>query len=116
MKKSILILSMIVLISSCKKEAITEYDCSNHTPTYTADVKPILDGNCMGSGCHSSSRKAAGYDLSNYNGALNASGKDAFLGAIQHKTGYKKMPRFDSKLSEENIKTISCWVQNGAPE
>jgi hypothetical protein len=116
MKKIFVVLSLLTIVSACKKEALTAYGCSNLTPTYTTDVKPILDGNCMGSGCHSSSRKAAGYDLSNYNGALNASGKDAFLGAIQHKSGYKKMPRFDSKLSEENIKTISCWVQNGATE
>ncbi len=107
---------LLFFFSACKKEDITQYDCTGITPTYTANIKSILDANCLGSGCHSGSLPARGYNLSNYSGAKNASGKSAFLGSIQHKSGYSKMPKGGSQLSEADIKLVSCWVQNGAPE
>lgn len=106
----------VVILSNCKKEEIDTVDCSGTTPTYTANIKSIMDRDCAGSGCHSSSAKRSGYDLSSYAGVSTAAKSKAFLGAIQHKSGYSKMPKGASKLSDADVKTVTCWVQNNMPE
>ena len=106
----------LAIIAGCKKDAITTYDCTGVAPTYTVDIKPILDANCATSSCHSATAKKEGYDLSSYSTSKSASGKSAFLGSIQHKSGYKAMPEGRAALDEADIKLISCWVQNGAPQ
>ena len=74
MKKIILssILAVVITISACKKPVATT-DCAGTTSTYTTNVKPILDANCVT--CHNGSNKSGGYDLSTYSHAKNA--KDA---------------------------------------
>jgi hypothetical protein len=113
---SILVIGIITFFTQCKKDAIDQFDCSGITPTYTTNVKAILDTRCSTSGCHSASKKAAGIDLSNYSSASAESKKGRFLGSIQHKSGYDAMPKGSSKLDDATIKIISCWVQNGSPE
>lgn len=111
-----IVLFGLLALTQCKKETIDAYDCTGVAPTYTTDVKSILDASCATSGCHNASSAKGGYNLSTYQGAQQAAGKEAFLGSIQHKSGFSKMPRGGSKLAETNIKLISCWVQNGMPE
>ena len=105
-----------VVLISCQKDPISTVDCTGVTPTYSVDIKSILDINCATSGCHNSGSKQAGIDLSTYSGAKNASLQDRFLGAIQHKKGYSPMPQNSAKLSGDKIDLITCWVQNGAVE
>jgi len=107
---------IIFYTSSCNKKEITKYDCTGITPTYTSNVKSILDANCAFSGCHNASSKADGIDLSSYSSAKSQSSNDKFLGSIQHISGYDDMPQNASKLDDATIKTLSCWVQNGSPE
>lgn len=123
MKNRIKIASTIVALvistlffSQCKKEEVDTVDCSNVTPTYTSNVKSILDANCATSGCHNTSSKKSGYDLSTYETTKTAANNQAFVGSVQHKSGYSKMPRGASKLSEADVKTITCWVQSGMPQ
>ena len=116
MKKIYVACFALAIIAGCKKDAITTYDCTGVAPTYTVDIKPILDANCATSSCHSATAKKEGYDLSSYSASKSASGKSAFLGPIQHKSGYKAMPEGRAALDEADIKLISCWVQNGAPQ
>lgn len=111
----------IATITSCKKEdttpvSPTTFDCTSTTPTYTIDVKPIMDNNCATSGCHSSSSRADGKDYSSYTAVKNGSSSNSFMGSIQHLSGYKAMPQGKSKLSDAQIKTISCWIENGKPQ
>jgi hypothetical protein len=117
---SIFVTASLVLVvfytSSCKKKKITTYDCTGVTPTYTADVKSILDAHCATSGCHSAASHAKGIDLSSYSSSNNAAGNDNFIGSIQHASGYNAMPQGASQLDDATIKTLSCWVQNGRPE
>jgi hypothetical protein len=35
------------------------------------------------------------------------------MGSMQHLSGYSNMPKGGSKLSDAQLKTISCWIQNG---
>lgn len=111
----ILILSAGLLFS-CNKSSTTTYDCSGANPTYTQDIKSILDANCATSGCHNSSSQAHGINLSTYSEVVTESGKARFMGSIEHQSGYAAMPENKPKLSDADIQSIYCWIQNGKQE
>lgn len=111
----VVVLATVSVFAGCKKETPTTYDCSGYTPTYTADVKPLMDTYCSRSGCHNSTSKEAGKDLSSYAGTKSAAGSSSFLGSMQHLSGYEAMPQGGSKLTDAQLRTIGCWVQNGMP-
>lgn len=106
----------LLIALGCKKEEVQVFDCAGLTPTYTADIKAILDANCNTSGCHDVNTSSGNIDLTTYAKAKSESVKDRFLGSIQHKSGYRAMPDNEPKLSDALIQKISCWVQNGSPE
>jgi hypothetical protein len=118
MKKLIVISAIlsITFIDACKKKSVTTYDCAGTTPTYLANVKPILDASCATSNCHSATTKASGIDLSTYVAAKAYSSNEKFLKSIQHISGADAMPKGGSKLSDDKIKLIYCWTNNGTPE
>ncbi len=102
--------------SSCGKDAIDMVECTGLTPTYTADIKPILDASCAKSGCHDSITKQKGFDFSSYATAMPISQGDSFLGAIQRKDGFRPMPDDGPQLSADKIELLTCWVQSGSPQ
>jgi cytochrome c553 len=118
MKKVSIVFAVLVTVMalSCKKDAITTVDCTGVAPTYTSAVKAILDAKCATSGCHGASNPADGLDYSSYTAAKTNGAKDAFRGSIQQLSGYTAMPKGSSKLSDADIKTLNCWVQNGQPQ
>lgn len=118
MKKILItsILSIICVFAACKKDEIETYDCTGLTPTYTVDVKPLLDANCATSGCHDASSTANGLDYSTYETTKSGASSDAFMGSMQHLSGYDDMPRNGDKLSDTQLQTISCWIENGMME
>jgi hypothetical protein len=116
--KKLLGISLVILsatLGACTSKT-TEFDCTGSTPTYTNNVKAILNTNCATSGCHNSTSKAKGIDLSTYATAKSESNNSRFLGSIQHSSGYDAMPQGGSKLNDSLIKVIYCWTQNGSPE
>lgn len=118
MKKFLFLGAFVIALTliQCSKETVDTATCTGTTPTYTADIKAIMDASCATSGCHNASSKAEGYDLSTYAGTVSASSKAAFLGSIQHKSGYDAMPKGASQLSSTALTKIACWVQNGTPQ
>ncbi|MBL7813606.1 MAG: hypothetical protein JNL70_01285 [Saprospiraceae bacterium] len=108
--------ALAMFLVQCTKDSVDTVTCTGTTPTYTADIKAIMDASCAISGCHNASSKADGYDLSTYAGTSSAAGKNAFLGSVQHKSGYDAMPKGGSKLSDATLTKIACWVQNGTPQ
>lgn len=90
-------------------------ECNGITPTYTSDIKAILDESCAKSGCHDAITQTDGKNFSTYAGASAVSLTNAFLGAIQHKQGFTPMPFDGPQLSEDKIQLLTCWVQNGSP-
>lgn len=119
MKQSTLLIGILLTIGvySCKKEQNpTTFDCSGYSPTYTSEIKSILDTHCAFSGCHNASSKADGKDYSTYAAAKSNAAGNNFLGSIQHLSGYDPMPRNAAKLSDSQIRALSCWKQNGLPE
>jgi hypothetical protein len=105
----------IGVFACSKKSSVNDYDCTGLTPTYTNNVKAILDAKCATAGCHSSSASAAGIDLSNHGQAKSHSNHSSFIGSIEHSGGYDPMPKGGTKLSADEIRTIACWAQNGSP-
>ena len=84
--------------------------------TYTNGAKAVLDANCAVSGCHDASTQIAGIDWSNYDGAKAAAEGRPLLCAINHNAGCTPMPFNRPKLSDANIQTLTCWVQQGLIE
>jgi hypothetical protein len=108
-------LLLLVISNSCKKESdVGSYDCSAVVATYTGDIKTIMDKNCVS--CHNSSSKGSGYDLSTYNSVKSSASSQAFLGSIEHRSGYDAMPKGGSKLSQTDIQKIYCWINSGAAQ
>ncbi len=110
------IFTIILLAMICSCKHTVQYDCSGYTPTYTQNVKPILDVTCARSGCHGAGEAEAGIDLSTYSGSAAASKNKNFMGAIQHKPFYKKMPQDADMLTDTQIHLLFCWIENGSPE
>lgn len=112
MKKLIFLISAgVVLLVAC--ESRTYEEISDATPitaqvTYTKDVKPIIDGNCVT--CHSSGADA----LTNY--TLVKASIDNIINRISRPTGDPgKMPQGGS-LSPSQINIITKWKADGLLE
>ncbi len=101
--------------NSTDVEDIT-YDCTSSTPTYTTDIKPIMDSQCATSGCHDATTRAEGIDLSTYASVSGAASEKKFRGSIEHLSGYKEMPERASKLPDSDLQKIYCWIESGKPQ
>ncbi len=112
----IIVVTCIIATISCNKSTPTTYDCTGVTPTYTADIKTIMDNSCATIGCHNASNKADGKDYSTYNAVKSGATASSFMGSMQHLSGYDNMPKGSTKLSDAQLQKISCWIQNGMPE
>jgi cytochrome c5 len=114
----ILLLSIFatVAIIACKKGEAPKYDCSAVTPTYTANIKAIMNTSCATSNCHSATKKASGIDLSSFAEVKIHSSHSSFMGSMHHLNGFEAMPQNGPKLSDDQLKTISCWIDNGKKE
>ncbi|MBS1763394.1 MAG: hypothetical protein JSS90_00350 [Bacteroidetes bacterium] len=105
----------VFTLSSCKstkKTTTTTAVTIPEHPTYTANVKPIIDAAC-GTKCHSAVKKAHDIDLSNYEMVKDACIKNKLLASIKHESGVKAMPRMAPKLSNESIAIIEKWINEG---
>lgn len=72
--------------------------------SYSASIEPIIQTNCIVSGCHNGSQFP---DFRNFNNIqANAS-------SIKTLTGNRTMPE-DGSLTQAEIDMIACWVDDGA--
>jgi hypothetical protein len=116
MKSTYSVLAIILLFSAFGCKHVVEYDCTGVTPTYTQNIKPILDATCARAGCHGANDPEAGINLSNYADAAAASKNKNFMGAIQQLPLYHKMPQDADRLPDAQIHQLFCWIENGSPE
>ncbi len=114
------------LIFSCKKTdtenegAVNQVyrdktDCTGSTPTYTADIAPVLNSSCAISGCHNSQTRAHNLDLSNYSSTKGSFDLHSLICSISW-DGCEQMPQGGSKLPDATIKKIICWSKNNYPQ
>jgi hypothetical protein len=104
---TILMLFALIVIS-CSKDDTTTADCSGSTPTYTADIAPILNASCALSGCHTAAFPSDGIDLSSYQKAKSASLNGKVLASMKHSSGAKAMPLGGAKLPDGDIRKVEC--------
>jgi hypothetical protein len=105
----IIIALLIAIVPSCKKDDLSDIDCSTIPASYNTDIKPLISSNCNTSGCHDASSSHGnfttylGLKLEADNGKLN-----------QTVIIEKSMPP-SGPLSLEDRKKIKCWLNQGAP-
>jgi hypothetical protein len=98
---------------SCADHDFPSYTCPEEEVSYLADVKPIVETKCAVSGCHNGSL-GVDRDWSNFNvfqhNAKNGNVKSHVINRIMPPAYSPAGP-----LSQEQINTIACWVDNDAP-
>jgi hypothetical protein len=107
-------LAFFAVLLACKKEDntnISDFQC-DETISFTTQVKPLIDQNCNTSGCHNASA-AGGYVLLNH--AQISDNASRILNSIQHKSGFSPMPQGAPKFSDEQIRIVACWIEQGKP-
>ena len=92
-----------------QQDLFGEKECDTSVVTYSGNILPILQNNCLD--CHSagSSLNFDGYD--NFVVHVN-SGR--VHGAVNHRSGYLQMPRDRPKLPECELTLINKWIREGA--
>jgi hypothetical protein len=99
----VVLFSFLFISCSKTKDTLAAVTC-NPDISFINDVKPVVVASCTASGCHD------GVNLAYMGDYLTM--RD---GAGQIKTAVSKgiMP-MNGKLSAADIKTIVCWIENGA--
>ena len=109
---------LLFLSNSCQHET----DLSQlKAASYNSDIQAIFAGNCTKSGCHSDNYDDA-FSLTTYDDVIsggnikagNASGSNLFNVISNHSLGNKMPPSPLSMLSNDQIKIIYIWIEQGA--
>jgi hypothetical protein len=108
----ILTVLVLVLAIACSKKSTSggnnNLDCSAVPKTFSNDVFPITSTRCAISGCHNAGSNNGPGPLTNHTEIFNA----RFL--IRSAVSSGLMPQ-GSTLTDAQIKTILCWIDNNAP-
>jgi hypothetical protein len=105
----ILTATVIALSSSCVNHELAQYTCTS-TISFAADVNPIIVSKCAISGCHNGS-------LGDDRDWRQFSKFQAHKTLVKDYTRNHIMPPAESiqgPLTEDQINTLSCWVDQGA--
>jgi mono/diheme cytochrome c family protein len=111
------VLVLTFALAACKsKQKTTDTavkkgpDCASTSYTYTADIKPIMESNCVR--CHNTNMKA-GYNFGDVESVKKAGSNGYLLGTIKHEAGYMAMPAYAEPLDQATINKIECWINTG---
>lgn len=120
----ILAVAAVSVLSACGPESAVATPREPSALTFKEDIAPILEQNCTS--CHSGQGAAGHLDLESLagltkggeHGAVMSPGDSAnskIIKAIKHESGAPAMPPAkNDQLTEQEIKTIEDWIQNGA--
>lgn len=114
----------LLLLSACTKdniEDITGEDpnaavsaCDSTYYSYANEVVPALASvGCFG--CHNTQNAGAigaGINLEGYDNFTDD--LDALQGSVNHDPNYSPMPKGGSKVSQDILDILNCWIENGA--
>ena len=108
----LLCLGISAVAVSCQKQEPLVPECDGGSPTYDTEIDVIISANCMGSHCHESGSNRG--DFTNYSGLSPFLNDGSFKEQVLTS---QKMPQGNGKtLTQDEINTIQCWVENGYPE
>jgi len=100
----------LILLNACVYHDIPAYACTEEY-TFTEHVQPILQTKCAISGCHNGDM---GADLNWTN--FEEFQKRVKSGLVKYNVTHRVMPPEESQngpLTQEQINTIACWVDQG---
>lgn len=81
------------------------------SPSFTADVMPVLNMRC--NNCHSGSSPSAGIKLDSYTEVLKSVDNGSLMGSINHESGFSPMPKNTAKMNSCEIQKIQDWITQG---
>ena len=114
---AILVLGIVVVTQSCyydnKAENYGNSACDSANPTYTNNIAPLINQNCIG--CHGSSGASAGVSLTTYDLVKAQALKGSLSGTMKKTSPYSLMPP-GGKLSDCKIGQVDKWIRNGMPQ
>ncbi len=107
-------LSLLAVAASCtnKKESITPPVtdvCGSAPVSFATDVHVIFQTSCAKGGCHNASSAAGGVVLETYDQIVSK------IERIQQRALVEKSMPPTGPLSTQQINTIECWINSGAP-
>ncbi|OQP47007.1 hypothetical protein A4H97_05680 [Niastella yeongjuensis] len=82
--------------------------CDGVNASFVADVNPIIQSSCAKPDCHAAGSTNGPGALTSYTQIKNAATQ------IKSAVVSRFMPE-DGSLTQSQIKSISCWVDSGAP-
>ncbi len=112
------VFTLCLLATACIQDKSSSYTSAatcNSTPTYTYDVKAIVDAKCASAGCHSASSAMKGVKTDNYANTKTAFQTQNSYCSIHKGSGCDAMPR-GTTLTNDQINTLDCWGKNGYKE
>jgi len=112
--KNISFILFLFLITACSKsngtsKSFSSSDCTS-TISYKTDIQPIMNTYCTS--CHQPGNAKGGYELSTYSGVTSNTNK--VLASMLHNSGSEPMPDNGDQLSDDLLKKMYCWVNQGA--
>jgi len=114
---TMLLMAVTVFAQSCyydnKAENYGSSACDSANPTYTANIQPIINQNCIG--CHGSSGPSGGVSLHTYDLVKAQALKGSLSGTMKKTSPYSLMPP-GGKLSDCKIGQVDKWIRNGLPQ
>jgi uncharacterized membrane protein len=84
-------------------------NCSGVVPSYTADVRPLLQTKCNTSGCHNAASGAGSVVLETHTQVASKKAR------INQRCVIEKTMPPTGPLTPSELKTLKCWIDAGAP-
>ncbi|MBY0425938.1 MAG: cytochrome c [Cytophagales bacterium] len=113
MNRLLAVVLLAISLQSCYTKKLSEYQpvtCDTTQVTFTNQVQPILNANCVV--CHKTGGSGP-FSLEQYADAK--SNATNVLHAIKHDAGYSPMPKGGGKLSDCDISVIQRWINLNYP-
>ncbi|MDO9511318.1 MAG: hypothetical protein Q7J34_06145 [Bacteroidales bacterium] len=115
---TLFVISLLITLVSCyndNEEVLypAGSGCDTKNVTYTTDVIPVIQSNCIS--CHSASNPSGSIRLDDYQNLVLSINSGRFQGAINHQSGFSAMPQGGGKISSCSLAKINQWITDGFP-